>query len=110
VTGSGIDTPRRSQQDYAIVSTLPLDTVDIAAPRPMISTAELSPTNVHNGVLDPVGNNNTASDPYVVELEHTRPAPVLSTVSSSPVNASRITFTVDFGEPVNADTFTASDV
>ena len=170
VTGSGIDTPRRSQQDYAIVSTLPLDTVDIAAPRPMISTAELSPTNVHNitftvdfgeqvnrttftasdvsasggtvsdplpanstagtftfkisdtnagnltvsipegGVLDPAGNSNIASDPYVMEIERTRPATVLSTASLSPVNASSITFAVDFGEQVNRTTFNASDV
>ena len=170
VTGSGIDTPRRSQQDYAIASTLPLNTVDIAAPRPTISATELSPTNVHNitfmvdfgeqvnrttftasdvsasggtvsdpllvnstagtftfkisdintgnltvsipegGVLDPAGNGNIASNPYVIEIERTRPAPVLSTAFSSPVNASRITFTVDFGEQVNRTTFTASDV
>ena len=170
VTGSGIDTPRRSQQDYAIASTLPLNTVDIAAPRPTISATELSPTNVHNiafmvdfgeqvnrttftasdvsalggtvsdplpanstagtftfkisdintgnltvsipegGVLDPAGNGNIASNPYVIEIERIRPAPVLSTAFSSPVNASRITFTVDFGEQVNRTTFTASDV
>ena len=170
VTGSGIDTPRRSQQDYAIASTLPLNTVDIAAPRPTISATELSPTNVHNiafmvdfgeqvnqttftasdvsalggtvsdplpanstagtftfkisdintgnltvsipegGVLDPAGNGNIASNPYVIEIERIRPAPVLSTAFFSPVNASHITFTVDFGEQVNRTTFTASDV
>ena len=170
VTGSGIDTPRRSQQDYAIASTLPLNTVDIAAPRPTISATELSPTNVHNitfmvnfgeqvnqttftasdvsasggtvsdplpanstagtftfkisdintgnltvsipegGVLDPAGNGNIASNSYVIEIERIHPAPVLSTAFSFPVNASRIAFTVDFGEPINADTFTASDV
>ena len=170
VTGSGIDTPRRSQQDYAIASTLPLDTVDIAAPRPVISTAEPSTSNAHSvtftvdfgepvnritftasdvsasggtvsdplpadstngtftfkisdigagnltvfipegGVLDLAGNNNTASNPYVIEIERTRPAPALSTTVSSPVNASSITFTVDFGEQVDAATFTPSDV
>ena len=62
------------------------------------------------GVLDPTGNGNTASNLYVIEIEHTRPAPALSTAASSQVSASSITFTVDFGEPVVADTFTASDV
>ncbi len=170
VTGSGIDTPRRSQQDYAIASTLPLDAVDIDRPVPAISTTEPSPTNAHTitftadfgeqvdattftasdvsasggtvsgplpanitagtftfkvsgmatgnltvsitegGVLDMAGNNNTASDPYVVEIERTRPTPTLSTEASSPVNTPDITFTADFGEQVDATTFTASDV
>ena len=170
VTGSDIDTPRRSQQDYAIASTLPLDTVDIAAPRPVISTAEPSTSNAYSvtftvdfgepvnrttftasdvsvsggtvsdplpadstngtftfkisdiragnltvsipedGVLDLAGNGNIASNPYVIEIERTRPTPALSTTASSPVNASSITFTVDFGEQVDTATFTPSDV
>ena len=170
VTGSGIDTPRRSQQDYALASTIPLEAVDIERPDPAISTSESSPTNAYSitftadfgepvdpatftasdisasggtvsepvpvngtaraftfavsalpagslavsipegGVLDPAGNNNTASDPYVVEIERTRPSPTLSTAEPSPVNASSITFTADFGEPADPATFTASDI
>ena len=170
VMGSDIDTPRRSQQDYALASTLPLDAIDIERPGPTISSNEQSPTNSHNitftvgfsesvdagtfaasdvsasagtvsdplpangtvgvfafevsdinagnltisipegGVLDPAGNNNTASDPYVIEIDRTRPAPVLSAAVSSPVNASSITFTVDFGEQVDRSTFAPSDV
>ena len=170
VMGSDIDTPRRSQQDYALASTLPLDAIDIERPGPTISSNEQSPTNSHNitftvgfsesvdagtfaasdvsassgtvsdplpangtaeafafevsdinagnltisipegGVLDPAGNNNTASDPYVIEIDRTRPAPVLSAAVSSPVNASSITFTVDFGEQVDQTTFVPSDV
>ena len=170
VMGSDIDTPRRSQQDYALASTLPLDAIDIERPGPTISSSEQSPTNSHNitftvdfgesvdagtfaasdvsasagtvsdplpangtaeafafevsdinagnltvsipegGVLDLAGNNNTASDPYVIEIDRTRPAPVLSAAVSSPVNASSITFTVDFGEQVDRSTFDPSDV
>ena len=170
VMGSDVDTPRRSQQDYALASTLPLDAIDIERPGPTISSNEQSPTNSHNitftvgfsesvdagtfaasdvsassgtvsdplpangtaeafafevsdinagnltisipegGVLDPAGNNNTASDPYVIEIDRTRPAPVLSAAVSSPVNASSITFTVDFGEQVDQTTFVPSDV
>ena len=170
VMGSDIDTPRRSQQDYALASTLPLYAIDIERPDPTISSNKQSPTNAHSitftadfgeqvdaatftpsdvsassgtvsdplpangtagtftfevsglaagnltvsipegGVLDLAGHNNTASDPYVVEIERTRPVPVLSTAAFSPVNASGITFTVDFGVPVDAATFTPSDV
>ena len=170
VMGSDIDTPRRSQQNYALASTLPLDAVDIERPGPTISSNEQSPTNSHNitftvgfsesvdagtfaasdvsassgtvsdplpangtaeafafevsdinagnltvsipegGVLDLAGNNNTASDTYVTEIDRTRPAPALSAAVSSPVNASSITFTVDFGEQVDQTTFAPSDV
>ena len=75
-----------------------------------LAAGNLTVSIPEGGVLDPVGHNNTASDPYVVEIERTRPAPVLSTAAFSPVNASGITFTVDFGEQVDAATFTPSDV
>jgi hypothetical protein len=95
----------------------------VSDPLPANSTAgtftfKISDTNAGNltvsipegGVLDPAGNSNIASDPYVMEIERTRPATVLSTASLSPVNASSITFAVDFGEQVNRTTFNASDV
>ena len=61
-------------------------------------------------VLDPAGSGNAASQPYVIEIERTRPVPSISTAESSPVNSFRITFTVDFGEPIDAGTFAASDI
>ncbi len=62
------------------------------------------------GILDPAGNGNTASDPYVIKVDWTRPSPSIYTAATSPVNASSIDFTVDFGEPVDPTTFTSSDV
>ncbi len=62
------------------------------------------------GVTDPSGNSNTASEPLVIEVERTRPAPTLSTTASSPVSESAITVMVDFGEPVDAGTFELSDI
>ena len=62
------------------------------------------------GILDPAGNGNTASDPYVIKVDWTRPSPSIYTAATSPVNASSIDFTVDFGEPVDPATFTSSDV
>ncbi len=170
VTGSGIDTPLHSEQDYALASTLPLDAVDIDRPAPSISTAEPSPTSAdrvafsvdfgepvdaatfgssdvsasggtvsapapaagtareftfevyglaegnltvsipEGAVLDPAGNSNTASDPYVMLVERTRPSPSISTAEPSPTSADRVAFSVDFGEPVDAATFGSSDV
>ena len=62
------------------------------------------------GILDPAGNGNTASDPYVIKVDWTHPSPSIYTAATSPVNASSIDFTVDFGEPVDPATFTSSDV
>ena len=62
------------------------------------------------GILDPAGNGNTASDPYVIKVDWTHPSPSIYTAATSPVNASSIDFTVDFGEPVDPETFTSSDV
>ncbi len=170
VTGSGIDTPRRSQQDYSLAGTIPFDVDELLRPFPILSPSEKSPTNAVNitftvdfgqqinadtfdssdilasgglvstpapvngtsraftfeisdipegsltaympegAVLDQDGNNNTASDTHVIEIERIRPTSIISTAVSSPVNASSVTFTVDFGEPVDQATFTASDI
>ena len=83
--------------------TFTFEVSDMAAGNLTVSIPE-------GGVLDLAGNNNTASDPYVIEIDRTRPAPVLSAAVSSPVNASSITFTVDFGEQVDRSTFDPSDV
>ena len=170
VTGSGVDTPHHSQQDYALASTIQLTAFDIERPEPTILTAEPSPTNAHSidftvdfdesmdadtftssdisasggtvsdprpvnstaraftftvsnlgtgnltvaipegGILDLAGNSNTASDLYVIEIDQTRPTSVLSAPESLPSDARKITFTVDFDESMDADTFTSSDI
>ena len=40
----------------------------------------------------------------------TGPTPAISTDSPSPTNAASVTVAVDFGEPINGTTFTASDI
>ena len=170
VAGSGIDTPRRSQQDYFLAGTIPFDVDELLRPFPVLSPSEKSPTNAVNitftvdfgaqmnadtfdssdilasgglvstpapvngtsraftfeisdipegnltvympegAVLDQDGNSNTASDTHVIEIERVRPTSIISTAVSSPVNASSVTFTVDFGEPVDQATFTILDI
>ena len=170
VTGSGIDTPRRSQQDYSLAGTIPFDVDELLRPFPVLSPSEKSPTNAVNitftvdfgaqmnadtfdssdilasgglvstpapvngtlraftfeisdipegsltvympegAVLDQDGNGNSASDTHVIEIERVRPTSIISTAVSSPVNASSVTFTVDFGVPVDQAAFTASDI
>ena len=170
VAGSGIDTPRRSQQDYSLAGTIPFDVDELLRPFPVLSPSEKSPTNAVNitftvdlgaqinadtfdssdilasgglvstpapvsgtsraftfeisdipegsltvympegAVLDQDGNSNSASDTHVIEIERVRPTSIISTTVSSPVNASSVTFTVDFGEPVDQATFTILDI
>ena len=170
VAGSGIDTPRRSQQDYSLAGTTPFDVDELLRPFPVLSPSEKSPTNAVNitftvdfgaqmnadtfdssdilasgglvstpapvngtsraftfeisdipegsltvympegAVLDQDGNSNSASDTRVIEIDRTRPTSIISTAVSSPVNASSVTFTVDFGEPVDQATFTILDI
>ena len=170
VTGSGVDTPHISQQNYALASTLPLTAFDIEEPEPVILTDEPSPTNAHSidftvdfgepidmstfassdisvsggtvsdpqpvndtaraftfavssmgagnltvaipegRILDLAGNNNTDSDLYMIEIDRTRPASVISATESFPADAREITFLVDFGEPIDMSTFASSDI
>ena len=60
-------------------------------------------------VTDPAGNGNTASNVLRVTFDQTALPPTLSTDAASPTN-SAFTVTVDFGEPINATTFTLDDV
>ena len=170
VTGSGVDTPHGSQQNYALASTLPLTAFDIERPEPAILTTEPSPTNAYSvdftvdfgepidkdtfassdisvsggtvsdpqpvnntaraftftvsnlgagnltvaipedRILDLAGNSNTDSNLYVIEIDQTLTAPVISTTKSFLADARKITFTVDFGEPIDKDTFAFSDI
>ena len=75
-----------------------------------LSAGNLTVHVPEGGILDPAGNGNTASDPYVIKVDWTHPSPSIYTAATSPVNASSIDFTVDFGEPVDPATFTSSDV
>ena len=61
-------------------------------------------------VTDPAGNGNTASNVLRVTSDRTAPGPTLSTDADSPTNSASITVTVDFGEAVNAATFTLDDI
>ena len=61
-------------------------------------------------VMDPAGNNNTASNPLSVTFDRTAFGPALSTDATSPTNAASVTVTVDFGEPIDAATFTLDDI
>ena len=60
-------------------------------------------------VTDPADNGNTASNVLRVTFDQTALSPTLSTDAASPTN-SAFTVTVDFGEPINATTFTLDDV
>ena len=61
-------------------------------------------------VMDIADNNNTASNMLRVTFDRTTHVPALSTDAASPTNAASATVTVDFGEPVDPDTFTLDDV
>ena len=61
-------------------------------------------------VMDPVGNNNTVSNALSITFDSAAPAPTLSTDATSPTNAASVTVTVDFGEPIDAATFTLDDI
>ena len=61
-------------------------------------------------VMDIADNNNTASNMLRVTFDRTTHVPALSTDAVSPTNAASATVTVDFGEPVDPDTFTLDDV
>ena len=61
-------------------------------------------------VMDIADNSNTASNMLRVTFDRTTHVPALSTDAASPTNAASATVTVDFGEPVDPDTFTLDDV
>ena len=63
-----------------------------------------------DSVTDPAGNSNTASNALQITFDRTTPGPALSTDAASPTNATSVTVTVDFGEPINPATFTLGDV
>ena len=61
-------------------------------------------------VTDPAGNGNTVSNALSITFDRTAPGPTLSTDAASPTNAASVTVTVDFGEPIDAATFTLDDI
>ena len=74
------------------------------------SDGQLTVTIPADSVKDPAGNNNTASGQLPVTFDRTTPGPTLSTDAASPTNAASVTVTVDFGEPIDAATFTLDDI
>ena len=61
-------------------------------------------------VTDPADNANTASNVLPITFDRTAPGPTLSTDTTSPTNSASATITVDFGEPIDATTFTLDDI
>ena len=74
------------------------------------SDGQVTVTIPADSVKDPAGNNNTASGQLPVTFDRTTPGPTLSTDAASPTNAASVTVTVDFGEPIDAATFTLDDI
>ena len=60
--------------------------------------------------MDIADNGNTASNVLRVTFDSAQPGPTLSTDAASPTNAASVTVTVDFGKPIDPDTFTLGDV
>ena len=71
---------------------------------------EVTASILADRVTDPADNANTASNVLSVTFDRTAPGPTLSTDATSPTNAASVTVTVDFGEPIDPDTFAISDV
>ena len=63
-----------------------------------------------DSVMDIADNSNTVSNVLRVTFDSAQPGPTLSTDAASPTNAASVTVTVDFGEPIDPDTFTLGDV
>ena len=59
---------------------------------------------------DGAGNVSVPSDPVTIQVDITDPTPVVSTLQTSPTNASLIVYDVDFGETIDFSTFTTTDV
>ena len=74
------------------------------------SDGQVTVTIPADRVTDPAGNSNTASNPLSVTFDRTAFGPALSTDAASPTNAASVTVTVDFGEPIDAATFTLDDI
>ncbi len=68
----------------------------------------------NHDIIDTAGNSlttATAPDPdESFTVDNTQFIPLISTDTTSPTNQQSITFTVEFGEPIDADTFTISDI
>ena len=74
------------------------------------SDGQLTVTIPADSVKDLAGNSNTASNPLSVTFDRVAFSPALSTDAASPTNAASVTVTVDFGEPIDAATFTLDDI
>ena len=74
------------------------------------SDGQLTVTIPADRVMDLSGNNNTASDTLSITFDRIAFSPALSTSAASPTNSASATITVDFGEPIDATTFTLDDI
>ena len=74
------------------------------------SDGQLTVTIPADSVMDLSDNNNTASDTLSITFDRIAFSPALSTSAASPTNSASATITVDFGEPIDATTFTLDDI
>ena len=74
------------------------------------SDGQLTVTIPADRVMDLSDNNNTVSNALSITFDSAAPGPTLSTDATSPTNAASATVTVDFGEPIDATTFTLDDI
>ena len=74
------------------------------------SDGQLTVTIPADRVMDLSDNNNTVSNALSITFDSAAPGPTLSTDATSPTNATSVTVTVDFGEPIDATTFTLDDI
>ena len=61
-------------------------------------------------VEDPAGNGNAASDTYEIVIDRNEPAPSVTALTASPINAQVVEFRVDFDKDVSPSSFTAGSV
>ena len=59
---------------------------------------------------DLASNNNVAADQLSITVDRTAPTPVIATTAADPTNLESIPFTVDFGESMTPDEFTAAEI
>ena len=59
---------------------------------------------------DLASNNNDAADQLSITVDRTAPTPVIATTAADPTNLESIPFTVDFGESMTPDEFTAAEI
>ncbi len=101
-TGSVYVVDNRNHTVQAFVPAYAFDVVDPA------DEQVLNVSMQAGRVRDTAGNGNVESNTASITIDRTGPTPIISAAQSSPTDASRIVFEVDFREPV--DGFEVGDI